>query len=212
MSDTVQRYPLQWPTGWKRTLTGSRRWAKFGKKTQGTYGLASLTIADATRRVSDELRRLGVADGDWLISSNVRVRLDGLPSSNQGEPADPGAAVYFRLGAERTPRVLACDKWARLADNLAAIAWHIEAIRAVERYGVGTLDQAFAGYAALPANTAANWRDVFGFEASARVTRDQVDERFRVLARQAHPDAGGSHDQMARLSEAKSFALKELGA
>lgn len=218
---TYQRYPLSWPAGWVRT-TGGRRRAAFSR-VKSTYAgstvpgqgytrkdRSALSVNDATARLAGELRRLRVLDGDWLLSSNVRTRLDGLPYSNQGEPADPGVAVYFRLGAARKPRVLACDKWDRVADNIAAIAGHIEAIRAVDRYGVGSLDQAFAGYAALPANTAADWRAVLGFPAGSRPTWADVEERFRAAARRAHPDAGGSQDEFARLTEAKTFARQEL--
>ena len=224
MSTEVQRFPLAWPAGWQRTPKGARRRAAFSKvKTQhyqsstpGVQGYTrrsneALSVSDATARLSAELRRLGAHEG-WVLSTNVTLRLDGLPYSNQREPEDRGAAVYFRLGATRAPIVLACDKWDRVADNIAAIAGHIEAMRAQDRYGVGSLDQAFAGYAALPANTAANWRHVFGLEDKAAVTWGEVEAAFTALARKAHPDAGGSHEEMARLTEAKAFARKELRA
>lgn len=221
MSDQQQRYPLSWPSGWKRVKASDRQRGRFhGHKTvtssftrpDGTRQTwrqkDALTVTKAIQRLTLELGRLGVLEGDWLISSNLRTRLDGLPYSNAAEPDDPGVAVYFRIGSARKPTVLACDKWDRVADNIAAVAGHVEAIRAQDRYGVGTLDQAFAGYAQLPANTAANWRDVFGLSDGARW--EQVEERFRELARAAHPDAGGTHEQMARLSEAKAFARKDL--
>jgi hypothetical protein len=205
MSET-QRYPLSWPVGWKRTPYGQRRAARFGKGAAGV-NRQRLGVGDGLQRLYGELRRLGAAT--VIISSNLQLREDGWPYANQAKRLDdPGIAVYFRLSG--AARVLACDKWNSAADNLAAIAGHIEAIRAVDRYGVGTLEQAFAGYAALPANTAANWRDVFGFKPDERVTWDQVQERFRERARSAHPDAGGSDLEMARLSESKSFAKQEL--
>jgi len=89
----------------------------------------SLTVADARNRLDLELQRLGARD--VLLSTNVQVRLDGLPRSGQNEPADPGAAVYFTLKGK--PRCLACDRWSRVADNIAAIAAHVYAIRAVDR-------------------------------------------------------------------------------
>jgi hypothetical protein len=49
-----------------------------------------------------------------------------------------------------------------------------------------------------------------GAEPDERVTWDQVQERFRERARSAHPDAGGSDLEMARLSESKGFAKQEL--
>lgn len=210
----AQRYPLSWPTGWKRTEYSRRRPAPFSKQVArpGYNGLTykakeRLSVGDALARLTGELRRLYAKD--VIISSNLRLRDDGLPYAQQAKMlGDPGVAVYFKLSGQ--PRVLACDRWNSVADNMAAIAGHIEAIRACDRYGVGTLEQAFTGYAALPANTAENWRDVFGFGIDARVTWDQVEAAFRDAARAAHPDVGGTHDQMARLSEAKAFARKEL--
>src|SRR5262249_10559 len=119
---------------------------------------------------------------------------------------DPGVAVYFGLNGK--PRVLACDKWLSAAENLAAIAGHIDAMRAQDRYGVGTLDQPFAGHAALRPWGSADWRLVLGFGAGAVVTRDDLDAAFRTKSRAAHPDVGGSHDAQARLSEARMAALK----
>src|SRR3712207_8918795 len=43
-------------------------------------------------------------------------------------------------------RVLACDKWDRIADTIHAIAKTIEATRGIERWGSVTTEQAFAGY------------------------------------------------------------------
>lgn len=202
--ETATRYPLTWPAGWKRTPTAQRARARFRS------GRTELSIYEATQRLQGELERLERGIGGVVLSTNVETRLDGMPRSDRRAPADPGAAVYFRLKGQ--PRCLACDKWDRVADNIAAIAAHIEAIRAVDRYGVGTLDQAFAGYAALPA-PAMGWRDVFGFGADRPVTVDAVQGRYRVLARQYHPDvAGGSVEEMTRINAARDAALAELQA
>jgi hypothetical protein len=209
---TVQRFPLQWPAGWKRTPRHQQRRARFGARSHATgwSKQRALTIGDALGRVSGELRRLGVLDGDWLVSSDLRVRLDGLPYSNQAEPADRGVAVYFRLN--RQDRVLACDTWDRIADNLAAIAAHIECLRGIDRYGVGSLDQAFTGYTALPPK-GTTWRTTLGFAPDQAVTRAEVEAAFRAHARHVHPDVeGGSHDAMTSLTEARAEALAELEA
>lgn len=208
----VQRYPLQWPVGWKRSATTARVRARFGRahtwtntNGQEVYGgRRDLSVADALARLEHELTLLGATNE--AVSTNVRVRLDGLPRSGSPEPADPGAAVYFTLKGK--PSCLACDRWTRVADNIAAIAAHVEAIRAVDRYGVGTMEQAFAGYAQLQAGPD-DWRSVFGLGADA--TMDQVEQAFKVAARKAHPDAGGNHDEMARLNRARDVARSELG-
>lgn len=205
--EAIRRYPLTWPAGWIRTAPGARRRAPFSSRTysvgaSAAGSLRALTVFQALGRVEAELRRLGADERDRVVSSNLQPRLDGLPRSDQAEPGDPGVAVYFRLKGQ--PRALACDRWTRVADNLAAIAAHIDAIRAVERYGVGTLDQAFAGYTALPANTAAAWWHVLGCASDASLA--QVEAAFRTQAEVHHPDRGGSHDAMARLTEARAIA------
>jgi len=212
--DAATRYPLAWPPGWPRTPAARRRRALFVTVTRAPAaapGVASrsstraVSVIEGVGRLAGELRRLGAEKE--IVSTNIKLRVDGWPRSDQAEPADPAAAVYFALDGK--PRVLACDRWTRTADNLAAIAAHIEAIRAVDRYGVGTLEQAFAGYAALPQNTAAAWWDVFGVDRGAPLA--DVEAAFRQLARAHHPDAGGSHEGMARLTEARAAARRELG-
>lgn len=165
-----------------------------------------LSVGDGLARLQGELRRLGARN--VVISSNLRLRGDGLPFAGQAKQlADPGIAVYFRLNNQ--PRVLACDKWDSAADNMAAIAGHIEAIRAQERYGVGTLDQAFAGYVGLPpvgGTQGGDWRAEFGFEPGATLTLDVVESAYRKLLRERHPDAGGTHDAVVRLNLARDAA------
>jgi hypothetical protein len=145
-----------------------------------------------------------------VISSNLQVTNAGRPYTKQAKVLeDPGVAVYFRLN--QTALVLACDRWLSVAENMAAIAGHIEAIRAQDRYGVGSVEQAFAGYKALPADTARDWRHVFGFKAGTEPSMDEVDRAFKALARGQHPDSGGSHEMMAFLNRARDFARTEIG-
>ncbi len=84
---------------------------------------------------------------------------------------------------------------------------HIRALRAIERYGIGTLAQAFRGYVAL-APTEYDWRLVLGVKETA--TLADVEAAFLVLAKQHHPDAGGRHDDMTRLTAARDRARVEL--
>ncbi len=206
-----QRYPLSWPTGWKRTPAYERLPARFSRKERTSYASGQstwlrqrmLTVADSLDRLELELNRLGASSE--ILSTNVQVRLDGLPRSGQREPDDPGAAVYFTLHGK--PRCLACDRWIRVADNIAAIAAHVSAIRAVDRYGVGTMDQAFAGYAQLPPSTE-EWWAILGVDRVASV--EQIESAFRALARKHHPDAGGSNQIMARLNQARDTGLRSV--
>lgn len=202
----VTRCPLAWPIGWTRH-TGLRARAKFGRQTTtGAWrSKQGLTAAQAIERLRLELDRLGARD--VVLSTNLQVRLDGWPRSDQRQPQDPGAAVYFTL--RHQDRCLACDRWDRVEDNIAAIAAHVEALRGIDRWGVGTIDQAFRGYTALPAPaTAEEWWRVLGVPLNA--TLDRAEEAFRRLAFDQHPDRGGSHDEMTRLTAAREAARKAL--
>ncbi|HHT8992828.1 TPA: hypothetical protein ACT5B2_003873 [Burkholderia cenocepacia] len=209
----IAAYPLQWPEGWPRTPAHARVPGKFSTKRRGTRFAEALTVADGVTRVLEELGRFGVGREDIVISTNLRTRLDGLPRSDQRAPDDPGVAVYWetRSGARR---VMAIDQYTRVADNLAAVAATLDAMRAIERHGgARILERAFTGFAALAApGRARHWREVIGVPADAHGI-EQVRTAYRRRAMELHPDRpGGSHDAMAELNAALAAAEKELGA
>lgn len=197
--ESVNRYPLEWPIGWKRRTVGQRRHGKFA------HGGQWITVTKATERLERELERLGAKNA--TLSTNVSLRLDGRPRSDE-KPSDPGAAIYFTFKGRAT--VLACDTYHLTSDNIAALAAHLDSLRAIDRYGVGTLEQALAGYKALPADTAADWRAVFGFAKGSRPSVAEMDTAFKKAARERHPDVGGSEIEMAHLNRARDYALMEL--
>lgn len=206
-TETIPAFPLQWPAGWKRTPLSSRTRARFGKASSGYGGYTSrgeLTVAQATDRVLGELRRMGVRDYNLVISSNLQLRLDGLPRSGQREPEDPGVAVYWRDSTQdgHPMRCMAVDRYDRVADNLAAIAATLDAMRAIERHGgAEVLNRAFTGFTALPgAGDSEHWSDVLGIPATA--SRDEIDSAYRRLRSQHHPDRGGDADQFHRITKA----------
>src|SRR5258708_29715263 len=125
--------------------------------------------------------------------------------------ADPGVTVYFQLAGK--PHCMPCGTYNRVADNLAAVAAHIEATRAIERHGVATLSEMFAGFMALPPPSAARpWRQLLGLHRENGVTLETVEARYRQLARERHPDTGCDHAMMAELNAARAAARQELGA
>lgn len=168
-----------------------------------------LTISDGTRRVLDALRILGVQEGDAIISTNLVLRLDGLPRYGQSMPADPGVCVYWQRQGDKGQQCMAIDMYDRVADNLAAIAATLEALRAIERHGgAAILNRAFTGFTALPApgqTQLRGWREVLGFDATVQITVDMIDDRYRRLASIHHPDKNPDNP-------AATAAFQELGA
>lgn len=208
---TIPAYPLQWPEGWKRTDAHRRARAKFGRQAQSCHGSwkirEGLTIAQAVRRVRDELGRMGIRDDDLVISTNLELRLDGLPRSNQREPSDPGVSVYWTQKRGDAPRCMAIDRYDRVADNLAAIAATLDAMRAIERHGgAEILNRAFTGFAALPNGSTAHWSDVLDVPATA--SRAEIEAAYRRLRSLHHPDKGGDAEQFDRIQKAYAEATQ----
>lgn len=187
-------YPLAWPEGWPRTAPGRRKYSPFTRP--GTYAARRRSMDECRRELANELRRLGATKE--VLSTNIRLRLDGRPYSCQAQPDDVGAAVYFEL--KKKPVALACDKWDRVEDNIWAIVKHIESLRGQERWGVGNVDQAFRGYMALPAvgeSSASEWHRVLGVAINASF--EQVRDAYRILVVKHHPDRGGDVEMFHRV-------------
>ncbi len=218
----ITAYPLAWPAGWRRTENAYRLHAKFGKASRYEgYGDAKkwtpgrdLTISEGIQRVLDELKRMGLGRDDVVVSTNLRLRLDGLPRGDQREPDDPGVAVYWE-SAGGARKVMAIDLYRRVADNLAAVAATLDAMRAIERHGGAVvMERAFTGFAALPAPIAAgmkrDWREVLELGPGSTIDPGDVHRAYRRLALEHHPDRGGDQAKMAELNAARAEALKEI--
>lgn len=186
----TEAYPLYWPEGRQKTSDSKRQRSRFNT---GFGAAVNLVFA--------ELRRLDARNG--VVSTNVPLRRDGLPLASAKRVDNPGVAIYFIYKNKQT--CFACDRWDKVEDNIYAIAKTIEAMRGIARWGTGDmLDAAFTGFTALPPPP--DWRAVLGCPK----TIEDAEIKFRFLARQAHPDTGGSHERMSELNAAMEIARREL--
>lgn len=195
----TQAYPLAWPDGWPR--------ARSKKTGQFRHDGRRINLEVATKRVFEELEKLGVRNpqDDAVISTNLKLNMRGYPRGDQGEPSDRGVAVYWQV-KNKPMRVMAIDNYYAVADNLAAIAATLEAMRAIERHGgAQILDRAFTGFQALPA-AGPPWYAVLGVTPGATV--EQINAAYRAKAMTAHPDKGGSHAAMSELNAARDEGMK----
>lgn len=206
MTDAPAAFPLAWPQDRPRTkLRTIGRFSTTRRNAdQNSHKSKPVTLAEARARLAEELDRLNGRSP--ILSSNVELRIDGNPRSGLPEPRDPGVAVYFQL--KDKPIVLACDRYNEVAQNVAAIAAHIDAIRRIERYGVATTEQMFTGFLALPAPIVVDdWRAALGNPASL----PEAEAAFRERIAEVHPDRpGGSHAAAAILTAAIGLARKAL--
>lgn len=200
----TQAHPLAWPAGWPRAQFRSH--SPFHKRKDTGRGYANkvdVTMAVARKQLGRELDLIGARC--IVLSTNVELNLNGEPRGDRARPSDVGVACYFKLKDRDT--VLACDKWLRVEDNIVAIAKHIEALRGQQRWGVGSVEQAFTGYQALPAPE--QWWQVLGTGPNANV--DEINAAWRKLSAAAHPDRpGGSDAAQARINAARDTALSSL--
>lgn len=191
----VDAFPLQWPAHWPRTDRPQR--ARF-----------DTTMAAARDGLIHELNLMGVRSSNIVISSDIPLRMDGLPKANRRVPNDPGVAVYFVRDGHQL--CIPCDKWDRIQDNMQAIRKTIEALRGLERWGAKHMvDAAFQGFEALPAQSQHGWWEVLDVErwdSDADVTR-----AYRMKAQQEHPDVGGDIEQFHQVQAAYEEFKRERG-
>jgi hypothetical protein len=206
MSDTPTRYPLAWPAGRPRCKT--RRPGNFSYKEntgRGYYNTKPLTVSMALNRLEAEVGRLGGVN--TLLSTNLELKLNGEPRSGQSEPSDPGVALYFMLKGK--PIAMACDAYTKAAQNIAALAAHIEATRAIERYGVATAAETLQAFQALPPPAEEKpktpWHKVFGVMPEV-ADEEQINTLYRVFAKRRAQD----EDALRELNVAKDEALAAI--
>lgn len=203
----IDAYPLSWPAGWSRS--------KFRKAAQFTTYKRRLDVSDGANRVFGELEKLKVKLPDVVISTNIKPGLGSRSLTRADQVTDPGAAVYWNDKQGR-PRVMAIDIYDRVADNLAAIAATLEALRAIERHGgAEILERAFTGFTALPApDHQRTWREVLGVASlpgNKAEARESVETAYRRLRSLHHPDKGGDAAAFSAVQAAYDQAITELG-
>lgn len=203
---SINAYPLCWPQGWPRTPSLQQERSRF-----------STTPDRARRGLLKEIERLvgrWYRRDDVIISTDIKLRLDGEPYASQRSPDDKGVAVYFMF--KKKQMVFACDRYDLIHDNIHAIAKTIEALRGIERWGASDmLERAFTGFVALDHQEEESWRTVLEMGDSFNVSNDvllaKAEHHFKILANGAHPDKpGGSHEAMQRLIKARDDARREL--
>lgn len=159
-----------------------------------------------------ELGALGATDIVVQLALQERdIRNDGWPRAG-ATPSSPGAILSF--GHPQQGRVqYAVDRYEEWQHNLRAIGLALEALRAVDRYGVSSRGEQYAGWKALPASTtpamnveqAVAWvAGISGLLAAAIQRNAQAArEALRIAAMRTHPDNGGSTEEFQRVQEAK---------
>lgn len=197
---------VDWPPGFDRTPERER------DRYPGGFEVSRAVAFDS---IVDELKKLDAVNIEVQTNAPHTKEHPHRPYSDR-DPDDPAVVVYFDRGGQRY--AVPCDKWDNLRDNARAIAKYLDAKRAIERYGVATVDTEMSTQA-LPSGD----EDVIVADSGERiaphevlgVSEDAPDAVVRGAARSlkagAHPDKGGSREEFQRIQNAEEAMLNGAG-
>lgn len=204
-------------TNWPGDREKTRQRARF----DSSYAQTLTLLADELRRL--QARQVVIQAG----FSAFDIRNDGWPRSNAKKPVDPGVILSFQ--SKHGPLSYPCDRFNDWQDNLRAIALSLQALRAVDRYGVTRRAEQYRGWTQLPPppprrqqfsgfshpQAAADWlAQAAGYivsTATLRLDKGEREKAIRAAQRRLHPDAGGSHEEFVKIEFAKRI-LEASGA
>lgn len=186
-------------------------------------GLFRASWADTLKFLAAELDQLDAVE-PVVIQVDAReqdIRLDGMLRAN-AKVGHPGVAISFqsKYGALRYATDAYEQQWSGAFPswqaNVRAIALALEALRAVDRYGVSRRGEQYTGWRAIGAGSGAlfgtadeahQW--MYGHAAALGLTEanEAISPRdvYRRLAKSLHPDVGGSAADWDRLDVARQL-------
>lgn len=174
---------------WPHEVTDPRRGAQFRSPSRRVEDSRGVSWEPGRRIPYDQTLRELEYEVDALGGSEIvigvgltefDIRLDGAPRANARPMRHPGVEISFDSRHGRL--TYATDVFIDWRDNVRAVAKGLEALRAVERWGVAKRGQQYAGFALLTAGP-----------GLAELGRRLVEEHGSVAAalRATHPDTGG---------------------
>ncbi|MBA2742503.1 MAG: hypothetical protein H0U46_10880 [Actinobacteria bacterium] len=165
--------------------------------------------------LAGELRHLEAEGIAIELDMEERMfRLDGLPRSDARARSD-GVRLSFssKWGPLRYETAEFTGRWGEPGwqQNVRAIALSMEALRAVDRYGVSKRGEQYRGWKALstgtdPADSIATPEIARRFLARwGQGINDTVEAQLNRAIRATHPDTGGDSDEFRKVMRAREL-------
>ena len=170
---------------WDRKVDANRPRAPFRAGYQTTIDL-----------LEREVRMLGARQVVVeLAITEADLRLDGQPYAT-ARPRHPGVTVAF--DSQHGPLKYTADKFATWQENIRAIALGLEALRKVDRYGMTSRGEQYAG-----------WKQLGGGGPSPEHGREIIRKLGGLKAAlfATHPDHGGDPDDFAAVQAAREAGV-----
>lgn len=163
-------------------------------------------------RLETELGKLRAVDVTIQAGyARQDIRNDGWPRSS-AKPVHPAVVLSFRSRDANQEYSFPCDTFSTFEHNLHAIAFTLEALRAVNRYGVTRGHEQYKGFAQIeaPPDTerwtvegAVKWLEKWLPETGVISDASSYRDAYRAAARKLHPDVSVGNPDWQRLQEAK---------
>lgn len=166
---------------------------------------------DTLNLLDREIENLGARE--FIIEADFKesdIRLDGVPRANARQPQFPGVRVFFE--SRHGPLVYQADNCEFWQHNARSIALGLEALRAVDRYGITHRAEQYTGFRAIGPGANSTRVTFENADAAVRWLRSHaglagadglsVRSLARLVARNVHPDAGGARDDWDRYEQA----------
>ena len=202
-------FRLEWPDGFDRTPPRKRETYPHGFR---------VSRSEAFDNILEELRKMDARNVQVKTAAPHTKASPHRPYADR-DPDDPGVVVYFERDGQQF--AVPCDRWDNLRDNAQAIAKYLDAKRAIQRYGVSTIESEFSTQALPPADEEAiaappaSGGDELDEEPHEilDVAPDAPDEvvtaafKAQVKDLEGHPDTGGSSRRFQKLKQARDELL-----
>ena len=196
------RYVIRPLVGWDGERTAAfRRRPRSAFKAAWSSTLDLLDRERAHLRARDLVMQVAVHDSE--------IRLDGMLRAD-ARPSDPGVRLLF--GSRYGDLTYQCDSCQSWQHNVRSIALGLEALRAVDRYGINAVQgQQYKGCREITAGSGTTTR-----EQAEQIIRhwspdDDLRTAYKTARRNTHPDLHGGQRQYWDAVEqaAETLGLKE---
>jgi hypothetical protein len=196
---TTDETALDWPATFDRTPPSKREPYPGGFR---------VTRSTAFGNVLDELAMWnGVTDVQLDSGAEHQQRNPNKPYANASFD-DPGVVVYFNKDGD--DMAAACDRWDNPRDNAQDLYHYLHETRMQEQRGTVTADSEYSKLRLPSGDEEAVAPDppaaaVLGVDPDA--SPDEIKQAYHKRVKEAHPDHGGSNEELQRVRDAKEAML-----
>ncbi len=172
----------------------------------------------AMMKLRQELTRIHATDVVLEAGFNeTQLRNDDYPRAD-AKPSHPRVRLTFKKGG-KLAMSMTCGGTTNWWYNVHLIAASLERMRALDRYGCIQSDEQYRGFASLPPGVSVPVHEWASVESACRYLStvgggvymgeqpdaEILDRLYSLAAKRAHPDAGGSNEQMAKVNRARDY-------